>query len=236
MTDKWFWCLLSEIVGCGIEVPKYNPCFDHYQSFGNSATIRESNHGSGVCKEHYVPKSSILFARNGAVKISSVACGFSPVKNNYSDFPKSFISRINETCFFSIKYCYNIFFLWRLLWNVTTNCNQTCYCAGMVSATSTSHYKSPWKVDPLCTAEVDSKELADVRGDCTINMTTSTTVADHGSRWPCYNGVPVYSWSSFKKLATHFNRFSIYGPRRKKNCLWCFRQSETQTSLLSFRD
>ena len=40
--------------------------------------------------------SSILFAGNGAVKISSVACGFSPVKIDYSDYPKSFISRINE--------------------------------------------------------------------------------------------------------------------------------------------
>ena len=36
---------------------------------GKSATIRESNHGSGVCKEHYayyyVPKSSILLAGTG---------------------------------------------------------------------------------------------------------------------------------------------------------------------------
>ena len=44
---------------------------------GKSATIRESNQGSGVCKEHYVlyyvPKSSILFNGNGAVKISFVA-------------------------------------------------------------------------------------------------------------------------------------------------------------------
>ena len=29
---------------------------------------------------YYVPKRSILFAGNGEVKISSVACGFSPVK------------------------------------------------------------------------------------------------------------------------------------------------------------
>ena len=47
-----------------------------------------------------VPKSSILFAENGAVKISSVACGFSPVKIDYSDYPKSCISRINEVYFF----------------------------------------------------------------------------------------------------------------------------------------
>ena len=38
------------------------------------------------------------------MKISSVACGFSPVKINYSDYPKSLISRINEVYVFSIKY------------------------------------------------------------------------------------------------------------------------------------
>ena len=46
---------------------------------GKSATIRVSNHGSGVCKEHYaqcyVPKSSILLDGTGVWKISSVACG-----------------------------------------------------------------------------------------------------------------------------------------------------------------
>ena len=71
---------------------------------GKSATIQESNHGSGVCKKHYayyyVPKSSIFFAGIGAVKIRSVACGFSPVKIDYSDYPKTFISRINGVYFF----------------------------------------------------------------------------------------------------------------------------------------
>ena len=71
--------------------------FVHWHS-GRSATIRESNHGSGECKEHYawycVPKRSILLARNGAVKISSVACGFCPVKIDCSvislvPFPRS---------------------------------------------------------------------------------------------------------------------------------------------------
>ena len=67
---------------------------------GKSATIRESNHGSGVCKEHYtyyyVPKSSILFAGTGQGKIGSVASGFSSIKIDYSDYPKSLIRRINE--------------------------------------------------------------------------------------------------------------------------------------------
>ena len=71
---------------------------------GKSATIRESNHGSGVCKEHYawyyVPKSSILLAGTGVWKISSVACGFSSINMGYSDYPKSLISRINEVYVF----------------------------------------------------------------------------------------------------------------------------------------
>ena len=69
-----------------------------------SVTIRESNHASGVYKEHcakyYVPKSSILLAGTGVWKISSVACGFSFIKIDYSDYPKSLISRINEVYVF----------------------------------------------------------------------------------------------------------------------------------------
>ena len=38
--------------------------------------------------------------QNGAVKISSVSCGFSPVKIDYSDYPKSFINRMNKLYFF----------------------------------------------------------------------------------------------------------------------------------------
>ena len=80
--------------------------------WGKSATIQESNHGTG--KEHYVqyyvPKSSILFAGNGSVKTSSVACGFSPVKINYSDHLKSFISRINEVYFFHKISLYHLFY------------------------------------------------------------------------------------------------------------------------------
>ena len=69
---------------------------------GKSATIRESNHCLGVCKEHYtyyyVPKSSILLAGTGVWKISSVACGFSSIKIDYSqtDYPKRFMSRISD--------------------------------------------------------------------------------------------------------------------------------------------
>ena len=44
--------------------------------------------------------------------------------------------------------------------------NQT-YCVGMVSVTSASCYQrdKKVKVDPLCTTEVDSTELANVRAD-----------------------------------------------------------------------
>ena len=78
------------------------------------------------------------------MKSSSVACGFSPIKIDFSDYPKSFISRINEV-YFSIKYRYSIFFTMFIVecCNRLFRCNQICYCAGMVSVTSTSHYQSP---------------------------------------------------------------------------------------------
>ena len=72
-----------------------------------SAAIRESNHGLGVCKEHYtyycVPKSSILLTRTGVWKISYVACGFSSIKIDYSDYKKGLISIINEVYVFFNK-------------------------------------------------------------------------------------------------------------------------------------
>ena len=77
----------------------------HRSHSGKSATIRESSHGLGVCKEHYVRNSSNLPAGTGVWKIRSVACGVRSIKIDYSDYPKSFISRINEVyVFFSIKY------------------------------------------------------------------------------------------------------------------------------------
>ena len=74
---------------------------------GKSATILESNHGSGVRKVHYaqyyVPKGSILLAGTGVWKISSVPCGFSYIKVDYNDYTKSLISRINEVNVFFNK-------------------------------------------------------------------------------------------------------------------------------------
>ena len=54
----------------------------------------------------HIPRGSILLAVTGIWKISSVACGFSYIKIDYSDYPKSLISRINEVMFFSMKYRY----------------------------------------------------------------------------------------------------------------------------------
>ena len=45
-----------------------------------------------------------LLAETGARKISSVACVFSPIEIQFSDYPKRSISRINEINAFSIKY------------------------------------------------------------------------------------------------------------------------------------
>ena len=65
----------------------------YHNSSGKSATIRESNHGSGVCKEHYayyyVPKSSILLSGTGVWKVSSVTCGFSSIIIDYSDYQQN---------------------------------------------------------------------------------------------------------------------------------------------------
>ena len=49
-------------------------------------------------------------------------------------------------------------------------CYLTCYYVGMVSVTSASRYQSSSKVDPLCTPEVDSTELADMLADCPGSM------------------------------------------------------------------
>ena len=49
-------------------------------------------------------KRSILLARTGIWKKSSVACGFRSIKIDYSDYLESLINRINEVYVFSIKY------------------------------------------------------------------------------------------------------------------------------------
>ena len=113
---------------------------------GKSSTIRESNHGSGVCKEHYVqyfvPKSSFLLAGTGVWKISSVAYGFSSIKIHYSDYQKSLISRIYEVYVFSIKYRYSDILLKKPKLHLSCLfCGiHTCYCVNMVSVKSATCY------------------------------------------------------------------------------------------------
>ena len=53
-------------------------------------------------------KELSLLARSGIRKISSVSHGVTPIKNDYSDYPKSFIKRLNgprrdETCFVGLR-------------------------------------------------------------------------------------------------------------------------------------
>ena len=100
----------------------------------------------GVRKAHYtyyyVQKSFIFLARTGIRKISSVACEFCPVKINFSDYQKSFVSRINEFTYFSIRYRYSDILLKNInfIYNRLLCCNHTFYCVGMVSVTSASRY------------------------------------------------------------------------------------------------
>ena len=71
-------------------------------------------------------------------KISSIACGFSSFKIDFSDYPKSLISRINEVNVFSIKYRYNDILLKRHKPQLSRFfcCNHTCYCVNMASVSS----------------------------------------------------------------------------------------------------
>ena len=92
---------------------------------------------------YYVWKSSILLGATVVSKISSVACGFSPIEIFFSEYPKSLISRINEVYEFFNKILLYRYFIGKNI-NFTYNrlfcCNQTCYCVGMVSVTPVSHY------------------------------------------------------------------------------------------------
>ena len=60
-----------------------------------------------IARSTMYQKSSILLAKTGVWKTSYIACGLSSIKINYSEYPKSLISRINEVYVFSIKYRYS---------------------------------------------------------------------------------------------------------------------------------
>ena len=86
-------------------------------------------------------KGSILLAGTGVWKISSVACRFSSIKIDYSDYPKSLISRINEVFFFNkIALLRHFIKKHKLHLSHLFCCNPTCYCVNMVSVTSPSRY------------------------------------------------------------------------------------------------
>ena len=77
-------------------------------------------------------KISILLARTGVRQISSVACGFSPVKILFSDDLKSLISRINEVNVFFNKISLKGYFTKKFIYYHLFCCNHTCFCVGVV--------------------------------------------------------------------------------------------------------
>ena len=82
-------------------------------------------------------KNSILLAGTGVWKNSSVACGFSSIKRDYSGYPKSLTSRKHKLHRYSdilLKKKY------KLHLSHLFCCNHTCYCVNMVSVTSVSRY------------------------------------------------------------------------------------------------
>ena len=85
----------------------------------------------------HVPKTSILLAGTGVWKISSVACRFSSIKIDYSDYPKSLFSRLKEVYVFFFN---KISKKHKLHLSRSFCCNHTCYCVNMVSVTSAPHY------------------------------------------------------------------------------------------------
>ena len=80
-------------------------------------------------------KAPILLAGTGV----SLACGFSSIKIDYPDYPKSLISRINEVYVFfkKISLYHNKH---KLDLSRMFCCNHTSYCVNMVSVTSASGY------------------------------------------------------------------------------------------------
>ena len=83
-------------------------------------------------------------AGTGVWKSSSVACGFSSNKIDYSDYVSEKFNQQNKRslCFFSIKYRYSDILLktHKLNFSQLFCCNRTCYCVNMVSLTSASRY------------------------------------------------------------------------------------------------
>ena len=73
-----------------------------------------------------------LLAGTGVWKIRSVACGFSSIKIDYSDYPKSLISEISDVYVFGIKYRNSDIFICDILLKKKQHINfikVVCYAA-----------------------------------------------------------------------------------------------------------
>ena len=84
------------------------------------------------------------------------ACGFSSIKINYSDYPKSLISKINEVYVFSLKYHYRDILLKKTLTSfkpfvLLQSHLLLCLTVIMVSVTSASHYNVSITFSPALT-------------------------------------------------------------------------------------
>ena len=102
-------------------------------------------------------KSPASLAELAYRNLSSVACEFSSIKIDNSDYPKSLISRINEVYeFLNKNFAINPI---NFIYNHLICCNHTCYCVNMVSVmsasryiTSASRYHPRYQSDPRCTS------------------------------------------------------------------------------------
>ena len=87
------------------------------------------------------PASLKIRIIKGIKKLYFVSRGFSSIKIDYSDYPKSLISRINEVYVFSVKYRFSNILLKKYKHHLSCLfcCSHTCYCVNMVSVMLASH-------------------------------------------------------------------------------------------------
>ena len=99
-------------------------------------------------------------------------------------------------------------------------CCSVCFAAiklvivfGMISMTSTARYQSPRKGASLCTAEVESTELADMRSDCLTPSSNSLTPSST-SLTPSSNSLTTSSNSLMPSTVATFSRRLASASRR----------------------
>ena len=64
-----------------------------------------------ITRSNMYQKAPFCLAGTDILNISSIAFGFSFIGIDYSDYPKSLISKINEVYVFSVKYHYSYILL-----------------------------------------------------------------------------------------------------------------------------